>query len=353
MQAVLKSIPGPGIDVTNIEMPVVGPEDVLLKVKAAGICGSDVHIYEWTEQYRWIRLPLVPGHEFAGDVCEVGSAVVGLDIGERVVADPYMPCGRCWNCRVGLFQLCDRDRPSAGVPAPALQFGFRRNGGMAQYVAIPAQNVYVLPGAIRYEIGGILECFAVGLHAVERSEIRPGDSVVILGPGPIGLSIMLAARALGASTVAIVGTSRDADRLCLAQELGADQVIDVEESGAVQKVREITLGLGADAVFDATGNADSAAVAVKLVRTGGELVMVGVSAKPSSVAFDDIVRRELTVKGSYGNLPKTWKRALSLAESKNVPLGRLITHQLPMSDAVHGFELARTKQALKVVLVPD
>lgn len=353
MLAVVKNKTEPGIEVIDVNIPRPGPEDVLVRVRAAGICGSDIHIYEWKQTYRWLQLPIIPGHEFAGEICEVGASVNRARIGERVVGDPYIPCGKCWNCKMGLFQLCNRDQIVSGIPAPALQYGFRRDGGMAEYVVVSSENIYRLPDEIPYEVGGMIESLAVAVHAVECSSTRPGDNVVILGPGPIGLGLALTCRALGVGSIVVVGISKDIRRLEIAGEIGADWAIDAETEDATSKIRKATNDFGADVVFDATGHHSTLSQAVNMIRTGGEIIVVGIPSKPAYLPLDNVVRKELRIIGAYGNLPVTWRRTMAIARKNVDSLEHIITHRISLTNAIEGFEIARSGEGSKVILIPD
>lgn len=355
MKAVVKAKPQPGIDVAEVEDPGVKPDEVLIAVKAAGICGSDVHMYEWTPDYQaWLtpHLPLIPGHEYAGLIVKVGLAVKEVQVGDRVTATPYISCKRCHYCQTGIPQLCNWGEPPGKGPALALQHGFRRNGGMTTYVATPARNVFKLPDSIPFDEAGIIEAFCVGLHAVERARVVCGDTVAIFGPGPIGLSTLISVKASGSVNVAMIGLTVDKNRLELAKKIGADTVI-YDQEDPIEKVMELTGGLGADVVFEATGNPFVASQAIEATRKGGETVLIGISPRPGEVDFNSIVRREINLKGSYGNTPLTWKRAIALLATRRIHITPLVTHKFALEDAVRAFETALKKKGVKVILKPN
>lgn len=343
MKAAVKTEPKPGIDLIEVDDPSPKSNQILLEVKAASICGSDVHIYEWTKGYEWMPLPLIIGHEFSGRIVECGRDVKGLQEGERVVCIPIVPCGRCAPCKNGRINICENIQ---GI-------GFHINGAFAKYVLVPRNiaGIFPIPKHISYEIGALCEPLSVALHAIETSQIRFGESSVVIGPGPIGLLITQCLKAMGVTKVFVTGLEMDKERLRLAEKFGAES-INIEEEDPIKVVKSSMGGKGTDVVFEASGNPAALSQAINMVKKGGEIVVVGIFSKPSVIQFTPIVRCEIRIKGSYGYTFQTWKRALSLLSVGKLNIEPLITHILPLDKIVDGLKLMKEKLAIKVILKP-
>ncbi|BDG59839.1 zinc-dependent alcohol dehydrogenase [Caldinitratiruptor microaerophilus] len=353
MLAVVKRGPGPGIGVEEVPDPEPGPGEVLVRVRAAAICGSDLHMWAGHSGYEWVQYPLIPGHEVTGVIVATGAGVPRERVGERIVVNPYVPCGRCSACLSGSPQLCDGGGSAMEkVPARSLQIGFRRPGGFAELVTVPATSAVPLPEGLGFREAAPLEAFAVAVHAVELCSVRPGDRVAVLGPGPIGLGVVLALAGMGLELLILAGLSSDAARLARGRDLGATHTAFVDEVDLAQYVAALTGGAGLDAVFDATGNPAAVGPAIRSLRRGGELVLVGISGRPAELPLNQIVRGEIVLRGSYGITPRSLQRAAAMVASGRAPLGRLVTHVLPLSEAASAFELAHSAQAGKVLLAP-
>ena len=233
MKAIFKTKREPGIEVLDTDIPEVGDADILVKVKAASLCGSDVHAYEWTPNYEFLPLPVILGHESAGDVVQVGSRVTTVSVGDRISAIPAMPCGSCLCCQTG--------NPSACTGRFAL--GLTGNGAFAEYVRITAgATIYKLPENLDYETASLIEPLAVVIRAVDLSSIKLGQKTAVLGPGPIGLFTVQLLKAAGAGMVMMAGTGNDAMRLNIARELGADMTVNVDKEDIIGMAKELTGG---------------------------------------------------------------------------------------------------------------
>ncbi|MDO9068338.1 MAG: alcohol dehydrogenase catalytic domain-containing protein [Deltaproteobacteria bacterium] len=349
MKAVVKAEPQPGIRLEDIPVPTVGPEEVLIRVKAVGLCGSDVHIYEWAGGFEHLKkyLPMVLGHEFAGEVVEAGNRVSGFHRGDRVTSETGRTCGRCVYCLTGKMTLCDQ-RLGLG------RIGIEQKGAMAEYVLCHGSLLHRIPEGVSFEEAAMSEPTAVALNALDQVEIFPGDCVVVLGAGPIALTLAQGAKAAGAFPVVVTGLTQDQSRLSLARALGADETIDVEKADPVAKAKDLTGGLGPAKVFEVSGSARAFNQGLDMVRKGGVLVAVGIY--PENISVDvtrRLVREMKAIRGVFGGSRLAWSRALHLMGSGKIRLAPLITHRLPLEKADQGFRACLEKKAMKVILFPD
>lgn len=349
MKAIIKSEPAPGVQMTDMDIPRPQPGEVLVRVEAVGICGSDVHIYEWTPGYEFLTkyFPLVLGHEFAGEIVEVGKG--GGKIfrpGDKVTSETGRVCGRCFFCKQGKGILC-RERSSFG------RIGLERNGAMAEYVAVPEECLHRIPPQVGIEEAAMTEPAAVALGAVELVRFYPGDLAVIFGPGPIGLLILQMCKALSGGPVLVIGLEADRQRLKVAEKLGADHVLISGREEAIQRVMDLTGGMGAAVAFEVSGSPTAAIQGLQMLRRAGEMVLVGIY--PEAIPIDathQLVRQMKSIKGSYGGASLDWDRVLSLVAAKKLNLPPLISNVLPLERSAEGFEAIRRKEALKVLLIP-
>ena len=342
MKAIVKSKAEPGIDIIDMERPVVGDNDILLKVTAGSLCGSDVHIYEWTAGYEWISMPLVPGHEFAGEVVEYGSKVQGVWEGDRITALPSFTCGECPACLSG--------RPNACTKRFVL--GLMNDGAFSEYMTIKGTaEMFKIPDNVSDEIASLTEPLAVCLQGLDLSGIKPGQTAAVFGPGPIGLLTIQLLKSAGAGRIIATGTSADARRLEIAEQMGADTIINVDKEDPVKKVKEIAGSL--DFVFEATGIASTISQGLQMVKWGGKVMIIGIHKDNATFDTIDLVRRQKSLIGVYGYDKSTWQRCLSLMSSGKVDLSPIITHRMPFSQGKEGFKLASNKTAAKVVFGPE
>lgn len=341
MMAVVKTKPCPGnIELRNVGRPRLKLDEVLIEVKAAAICGSDIGIYDWNDPFHFIRLPIIMGHEYAGEVVEIGDAVEGFKVGDRVTGLATIGCGFCVECRMGRSNICTNRRT----------YGVHMNGAFAQYLAAPARFTVCLRDEIPFEVAAPLEAIATAAHAViERASVRPGLKVAVLGPGPIGLYIVQFLKLLNVQTIIVTGTNLDRERLRLASSLGADQTIDVTEKSAVEMVREITENKGVDVVFEASGSHLALQQGVSMLRRGGHLCLVGLGSQPAKIAPKDIVREAITLQGVYANTVETFEYVLRLIRAKKIHPELVTSNLLPIQEFARGFELAKSKVGVKIV----
>jgi len=326
------------LELRELPIPDIDADSALLRVEACGICGSDV------EQYAGVlpvRLPVVPGHEPLGIIEQIGDRAAkrwGVDVGDRVAVETLIPCGHCRACIDGRYQVCRGRGGMFGYAYIPLTHPPGLWGAYADYLFLdPHAIVHPIRKDIPVSIAVMFNPIGAGFRwAVEIPHTGPGDTVLVLGPGQRGLASVIAARAAGADTIIVTGLSRDARKLALARELGADHVIDIEAEDARVRVKELTGGRGADVVVEVSANAaEPVAEALHYVATGGRIVLAGVKGFKQVPDFvsDLIVVKEITIKGAFGVTAHAYEAAIRLIESGRVPLERMHTHDFALEDA--------------------
>jgi len=344
MRAVVKYAHGRGkVELREVPEPSPGPDEVMIEVKAAGICGSDLHIYDGDIRLP-IRPPVIMGHEFSGVIAEVGSSVTKWRPGDRVTSETSIHvCGECLPCRTGNYNICAEKR----------LLGYWFDGAFAEYCIVPSRLVHRLPDNVDFPSGALCEPLACCVNGViEKTCIHPGDTVVIAGPGPIGLLSLQIAKAQGASVI-LCGLSRDAERLRLGEKLGADSAINVEEEDPIQVVKEMAGGEGADVFIECSGSPNAVRMGLQLVRRGGQYTQIGLVGGPFSLDFGLIAYKEVTVRGSLGQRWTSWRTALRMLSDGLVRAKPLISDVLPLSKWEMGFQKARRKEGVKIILKPE
>jgi 2-desacetyl-2-hydroxyethyl bacteriochlorophyllide A dehydrogenase len=342
MLAIRKTAPEFGLTVQNVNSPgPLAPGEVLITVGAAGICGSDVHIYEWTAGYDWMRqaMPVTLGHEFAGTVAAVASDVTDVAVGQRVTVAPAIPCGSCRACRASTPELC----------TARTALGLTRDGGFAAEVNVPALNCLPIPDHVDMEIAALTEPLAVAARAVETGEVKLGETVVVLGPGTIGQGIALLARASGARVI-VVGRN-DAIRFETLRALGLNNLVDVAEQDLKTAIQQIAGGK-VDKVFEATGAPSSIRDGLSILRDGGILVTAGIHARPAEFDITDFVRQKQQIRASHSSMRRHWDVVQTLMTADPEQFRPMITHRLGLAQTVEGFELAHDRIASKVMILP-
>jgi L-iditol 2-dehydrogenase len=337
----MKVAPGVGnVELRQIAEPEPPPGHVLIEVHAAGICGTDLHIFH--DEFR-TRPPVVIGHEVAGTIAALGDGVEHTQIGERVTTETYFfTCGACRFCRAGRPNLCP-DRMSIGSAV---------NGGFTRYVAVPERNLHRLPENVDYLAGALTEPLACVVHgALELPKLLPGDLAVIAGPGAIGLLTLQAVKAAGLSVV-VLGANQDEHRLALALQLGADYVINVQHDDPAGLVAGLTEGRGADIVYECSGAGPAAQQLLALVRRAGQYAQIGLFGKPVAWDLDQLCYKELTVTGSNASVPSAWSRALALLADGKVQTRPLISHTFPLAEWRQAFDMFEQRRGVKMVLLP-
>ena len=324
------------------EMPILEPHQSLLKVNAVGICGSDLHMYDGHGGYDWVTYPLVLGHEVTGKVVAVGK---GEFPAQRMVINPYKSCGKCEFCLAGESNRCDfDDYKYVKTPTEALRYGFREPGGMAEYMVVDNKNLIPIPDEVTDEVAAISEALAVSYTAVLKIENFAKKSILVVGPGPIGLGAAAILVGSGNSQVVMLGTAVDKDRLQLAKDIGVSAVYEHAEDIPHEQFK------GFDAIIDCSGHPTIPNTALRLLKRGGELVLVGINPASFSVPMDQIVRGEISIKGSYGITQSNYEAVLSLAADTRYPFQKLVAETVPFKDCLDGFESALNKATGKVVI---
>ena len=343
MLAVVKPEAKPGAEIREVKVPGFGRTDVLVKVNVASICGTDLHIYDWD---RWaqnrIHPPLIPGHEFCGEVVAYGDEVTGVKEGDFVSAEMHVACGKCLLCRTGEAHICQNVKI----------IGVDTDGAFAEYVVIPESNIWKLDPAIPQEYASILDPLGNAVHTVLAGEIA-AKTLAITGAGPIGLFAIAVARAVGATAVFAVEVNEHRRRL--AKEMKADYVLDPSKENVRAIVMERTGGLGVDVVLEMAGHPDAIRTAFDIVRRGGRISLLGLTSKPISLNLsEDIIFKGITVQGINGRrMYQTWYQMTALLKAGKLDLHPVITDRISMKDFSKGMERLKTGEASKILVYPN
>ncbi len=345
MRAVAKTAAGPGnLELIDAPRPRASAGEIVIQVLAAGICGSDMTVYHWSEQVAaqlGVVFPCILGHEFAGRVVEVGAGVSEPSLGALVTVNPHLFCKKCYYCQTDRPEICD-NRPIVGYSRP---------GGFAEYVAVRAENAYRLPASVPAPVAALGEPLALGLHLAARAGIGPGSVPVVLGPGPIGIVTALGCQAAGAERVLVAGLPEDEDRLAVARRLGLE-TYHAQDVGFVEAVREATLGMGAETVFEASGSAGALKQALDLCRKDGTVVAVGIPGRDVPVDVAALVLNEKRIVGSRGYRPQDWQAVAQLIARRADDLSALVSEVLPLARFAEGFAAMEARRGLRVILDP-
>jgi threonine 3-dehydrogenase len=343
MQALRKTKPEEGAHLVDIEVPAVGPNDVLVRVIAAAICGTDAHIYAWTSWAQQnTKLPMTFGHEFCGEVVQVGEQVTHLEPGDLIAGETHVPCGHCFQCQTGNQHACEE----------MAILGVHTEGVFADFAVIPAVCGWKLAPGTDPHLGAIMEPIGVGVHGL-LAEPLDVSSVAIVGCGPIGIFTAQAAAALGAFPLFVMDISRE--RLDLAGRIVPEALrFNPGEDNVVESVLNQTGGRGVDVAVELSGSVSGTRLAFDVVRVGGRVSLVGLTGEPVTLnTCDDIIYKEVTVKGTTGRLMwKTWLQVDRLLSSGSFDPRAVITHRFRLADHGEAFDLARSGKAGKILLLP-
>ena len=338
MKALVKAKAEPGIWMADVAEPSYGPNDVLIRMKKTAICGTDMHIWHWDEwARRTIKVPMAVGHEYAGEIVAMGSEVRGLAVGDRVSGEGHITCGHCRNCRAGRRHLC---RNTLGV-------GVNRAGCFAEYMSLPASNVFKLPDSITDEIASILDPFGNATHTALSFNLV-GEDVLITGAGPIGIMAVAIARFVGSRHVVI--TDVNPYRLELARQMGASRALDVRTASLDEAMQSLKMEEGFDVGLEMSGVPSAFREMLRTMHHGGNVALLGIMPKDTGINWDEVIFKGLVMKGVYGReMFETWYKMSSMLQS-GLDIGPVITHRLPIEEYQLGFETMASGKSGKVIL---
>jgi threonine 3-dehydrogenase len=338
MQALVKSKPERGIWLEDVETPKPGHNDVLIKVGRTAICGTDIHIYQWDDwASKTIPVPLTVGHEFSGKIVEFGSEVKGFDIGDRVSAEGHITCGVCRNCRAGRRHLCI-DTAGVGVDLP---------GAFAEYISVPAFNVFKLPDDISDDMASILDPLGNAAHTALSFDLV-GEDVLITGAGPIGIMAVAIARYAGARHIVI--TDINDYRLRLAKKMGATVVLNVTKGSLDDTMNELGMEEGFDVGMEMSGNSSAFRDMLRTLHHGGRIALLGIPPEEAAIDWSKVIFKGLLIKGIYGReMFETWYKMTSMLQS-GLDISPIITHHFDKNDYEEAFQLMESGQSGKVIL---
>jgi len=346
MKAIVKTKKELGFEYQDLPLPKVGNKDVLVKIKAAAICGSDLKIYKWLPWCESIikSLPFIPGHECCGEVVEIGREVKRIKVGDKVAAETHIPCGNCWQCQHNRAHTCENME----------LFGHTVNGCFAEYSLIPEVSTRRIPDNISFDYGSLLEPMGIPFRAVEKGEVKR-EAVVIIGCGPIGQFAIGISKIMGAEIIIAIDVNEK--RLNIARQMGATHLINPKTNSVVEKVKDITknYGRGAGVIIEASGNIEALKEAFQYVRLGGKIIILGqtdnpLPLKPSS----DIVFKEVQIMGLFGRkIWDTWEKIEQILSSGKLNIEAIITHRFSLNDFNRAFKTALSGVGCKVLLIPE
>lgn len=341
MKALVKSKAAPGIWMEDVAIPSIGPNEVLIKIKKTAICGTDIHIYHWDDwaQSR-IPVPLVIGHEFVGTIEALGSEVSGYQIGDRVSGEGHIACGYCRNCRSGRGHICRKD----------ISLGVTRTGAFAEYLALPATNVYRIPDTIPDNVAAILDPFGNATHTALSFPLL-GEDVMITGAGPVGIMAVAVAKHAGARFIAISDVNDY--RLSLAKKMGATIAFNPKETSMQAVMKTLGMTEGFDVGLEMSGNQQAFNDMLSVMNHGGKISLLGFLPQNTVVDWKSIILKGLTLKGIFGReMYDTWYKMIVMLQS-GVNLSPVITHEFPIDEFARGFDIMASGTSGKVVLSWD
>ena len=334
----MKSRAEPGIWMEDVATPTIGPNDLLIRVHYTSICGTDLHIVEWDAwAQRTIRVPLVIGHEFEGQIVEIGSEVSGFETGQRVAVEGHVTCGHCRNCRAGRRHLC---RNTQGI-------GVNRAGAFAEYISVPASNAYVLPAGMPDEIGSCLDPLGNAVHSTLSFEVA-GEDVLITGAGPIGVMSAAVAKMVGARYIVVSDSNHY--RLNLARRMGATLAVDYRDTTFDTVMKELGMREGFDIGLEMSGSPAALRSMLQFMNNGGRVALLGIPNQEIAIDWDQVIFRGLTLKGIYGReMFETWYRMGTMLQS-GLDITPVITHRVAATEYAEAFDVVKSGQCGKVVM---
>lgn len=344
MKAVVNYDPKPGsVEMQEIAEPTPRAGEALIRVRAVGVCGSDLHQYHGTQSWH-VNYPVVLGHEFAGEIAALGEGMEGWKVGDRVTCETaaYI-CGDCLLCRTGRYNLCPK----------RLGYGYGTHGAMTRFARSPARILHRIPENVPYEDAAMTEPCCVAANAViELSNPKPGDLVVVFGTGPIGLLCLQMARLFSPRLTVLVGLSGDGARLQVAEAVGAERILYFDKEDVVKIILNLSDGMGADLVVDAVGSSAVLEPCLKMTRPAGHISKVGWGPEPMGYSLDPLVQKAVTLQGSFSHTYATWERVLTLMSAKKLSLAPM-RHLFGLQDWQPAFDAMEKRATVKSLLIPD
>lgn len=332
------------VELREVPAPAgLADDEVLLQSRAVGVCGSEIHQYHNTQSWS-VRVPVILGHEFCGVVARLGKSVRGFREGDRVTSETAARiCGQCVYCRTGEYNLCPE----------RLGFGYGLDGAMANLVKVPVRCLHHLPDSVSFETAALTEPCCVAYNATcVKTRVGAGDSVLILGPGPIGLLCLATAKLAGAAWVGVVGLKQDEPRLAIAKQMGAERIIVVGEEEPLDAIRSVGDGLGVDAVIDAAGASQALKLAMAAVRPAGQITKVGWGPQPLNVSLDPVVQKAVRIQGSFSHNFPIWERVIELFATGKLNPAPLVGRVEPLANWRTCFDEMASGKIVKAVLKP-
>lgn len=338
MKALVKRKREPGLWLEDVPVPQVGPNDVLIRVRKAAICGTDIHIYSWDEwSQKTVPVPITLGHELTGEVAELGSAVTGFQKGDRVSAEGHITCGHCRNCRAGKRHLC---RNTVGI-------GVHRDGAFAEYLAMPAVNVFKVPASVPDEISAFFDPLGNAVHTALSFDLT-GEDVLITGAGPIGCMAAAISRHVGARYVVV--TDVNDYRLGLALKMGATRAINIRQTTLQDVMKDLGMAEGFDVGMEMSGNGEALRSMLAGMNHGGRVAILGIPPAEVSIDWSQVIFKGLVLKGIYGReMFETWYKMAAMLTS-GLDVSPVVTHRFPAEKFQDAFQAMKTGQSGKVIL---
>lgn len=338
MKALVKKHASPGLWLEDVALPTISETDVLIKIKKTAICGTDVHIYQWDEwAERTIRTPMVIGHEFVGEVVEIGSRVKTLKVGDRVSGEGHLVCGHCRNCRSGKMHLCPH----------TIGLGVNRPGCFAEYLSFPAENLYLVPQGVSDDQASFLDPLGNAVHTALSYNLL-GEDVLITGAGPIGMMAVAIARHAGAKNVVI--TDLNDYRLDIAKSMGADAAVNITRESLKEVMPKLGIKYGFDVILEMSGNARALSSAIDVAFHGAKIALLGILPKHTEIDWHQVIFKGLFIKGIYGReMFDTWYKMGAMLQS-GLDVSPVITHKFAFEDYQKGFEAMISGNCGKVIL---